>query len=79
MKSNMSPIGLVSLLLFKSLHIQGVSTHESKEKLVILTSNNLFPCLRQKSFVHGHHNDVFTRKILYNFIYKWDLHKFSFR
>jgi hypothetical protein len=48
MKSDMFGIGRVNLLLLKSLHIQGANTHESKEELVILTSNNLFPCFHKK-------------------------------
>jgi len=79
MKSNVFVVGFVNLLLVKSLHIQGDNTHESKDNLVILTSSNLFPFLHQKSFVHGHHNDVFTKQIPYNLIYKWDLHKTLFR
>jgi hypothetical protein len=53
MKFDMFGIGPMNLLLFKSMHIQNANTHESKSKLIILTSNNLFPCFHQKSFVHG--------------------------
>jgi len=52
MKFDMFGIGCVSLLLFKSLHIQGANTHESKEELVILTSNNLFPCFHKKNHLY---------------------------
>jgi len=53
MKFDMFGTGHVSLLLFKSLHIQSANTHESKKELVVLTSKNLFPCFHQKSFIHG--------------------------
>lgn len=60
-------IGCVNLLLLKSLQFQCANTHESKEEVVILTSNNLFPCFHQKSFIHGWlQNDVIIRQ--YNFV-----------
>jgi hypothetical protein len=74
-------IGPVSLLLLKSLHIQGASTHTQVKRetgylntpQLISMSNPKFMCTWLLQ------NNVITRKILCNFVYKWGLHKSSSR
>jgi hypothetical protein len=53
MKFDTFGIGPVNLLLLKPMHIQGVQHTWIKKQTNFLTSNNLFPRVHQKSFVHG--------------------------
>jgi hypothetical protein len=71
----------VSLLLLKSLHIQGASTHTQVKRETGYLNTPQLICMSSPKIMCTWllQNNVFTRKILCNYVYEWGLHKSSSR